>query len=685
MITSCTSILLLAICTTVLGYNSYLESSQQSSSASFHQFVSYLEFKQTELDEMTYKDFLGHNTQAVKVSAEGIETDPEKVFKALQEAGSQNMQGNIIQITQTAQAQGDQQLFAQATQGQGIFGASSQPPSGSQFSDSGLQANTAQATVSKSSPETQESSQEVPKADQVPDKSSESSIPLSQSSISPEVGYDISTHCSLGCKWSSIGNGICDQSCMTEECSKDYGDCAVSITYNITEECGKGCDWSKLGDGNCDEDCKVDSCHFDYGDCEDVGNISEECGDGCDWNKLGDGLCDRECMLAACHFDYGDCQSEEEDLEEFCDEGCSWSMLGDGNCDIGCMKEKCEFDYGDCKEDSSVQESVAEETQDEGTIATTSETEKTISQKGTEITEVVANATASSGSTIGLVTATPQVIPNITEEPTNISEESVNCTEIAPTTTEESSNATEIAAMNEPELSTNTSEIAPSITNNTEIAQTDSEVYTNATQVSESTSPPSISEEFHNEPVISNGEAMSTTQAASNATASATTLIRDAKSDTALNSSASSEAISNAEVSAYSTELDVSNAVIPDYSPEVEARVSSEAMSDTLLLSGTGEAAASANTEASNTYNAELMSPPELKLEDTSAADANLSSEISSDISEKLDLSKYCAEGCEWSQLKDSNCDIACQVEDCYNDYDDCDSITPGIHITSSL
>ena len=40
-----------------------------------------------------------------------------------------------------------------------------------------------------------------------------------------ESAADQAVFCAPGCKWVSLGNGVCDQPCRVAACSFDYTDC----------------------------------------------------------------------------------------------------------------------------------------------------------------------------------------------------------------------------------------------------------------------------------------------------------------------------------------------------------------------------------------------------------------------------------------------------------------------------
>ena len=98
--------------------------------------------------------------------------------------------------------------------------------------------------------------------------------------------------CAPGCPKEWIGDGECDDECLTEACEKDDGDC----------ECAPGCLYDQIGDGVCDEDCLTEECWEDDGDCE--------CAPGCLDAWIGDGICDEDCLTDDCYYDEGDCDND---------------------------------------------------------------------------------------------------------------------------------------------------------------------------------------------------------------------------------------------------------------------------------------------------------------------------------------------------------------------------------------
>ncbi|CAG9312596.1 unnamed protein product [Blepharisma stoltei] len=118
-----------------------------------------------------------------------------------------------------------------------------------------------------------------------------------------------------GCSPEKLGNGICDDSCNTENCGFDWGDCT----------CAPGCLDSMLGDGNCDEACNNWDCDLDNHDCG-------LCADGCFPIMLGNGACNPECNNEGCLYDYKDCQ---------CAENCLWTDYG--SCKPECMVASCNY------------------------------------------------------------------------------------------------------------------------------------------------------------------------------------------------------------------------------------------------------------------------------------------------------------------------------------------------------
>ncbi|CAG9331588.1 unnamed protein product [Blepharisma stoltei] len=119
-----------------------------------------------------------------------------------------------------------------------------------------------------------------------------------------------------GCDPENLGNGICDDSCNTQNCGFDWGDCT----------CAPGCLNNMLGNGNCDEACNNWECDLDNHDCG-------ACAEGCFPIMLGNGLCEPECNNEDCLYDYKDCQ---------CANGCSIEDYG--KCKPECMVANCNYD-----------------------------------------------------------------------------------------------------------------------------------------------------------------------------------------------------------------------------------------------------------------------------------------------------------------------------------------------------
>jgi hypothetical protein len=136
--------------------------------------------------------------------------------------------------------------------------------------------------------------------------------------------FDPSTHCSTGCKWSEIGNGMCNTNCKNEACSNDGTDCSDMVEPTIPEgtgttgtsaefdpatHCAAGCRWSDTGNSVCNPACQVSSaCSFDFNDCDDVTTgggsaTTGQCAPDCEDSMLGNGLCNEACNVEACNLD----------------------------------------------------------------------------------------------------------------------------------------------------------------------------------------------------------------------------------------------------------------------------------------------------------------------------------------------------------------------------------------------
>lgn len=131
--------------------------------------------------------------------------------------------------------------------------------------------------------------------------------------------------CDPGCTYDMVGNGICNEDCLTRNCNFDDSDC-------VYLQIAKNCYLSQLSDGICDDDCNNDEAFWDGWDCS--------CSPGCTDEKLGNAKCDSDCNNKECNFDSQMC------LE--CATGCKIEKLGDGNCDYECLTIECYFDLGDC-------------------------------------------------------------------------------------------------------------------------------------------------------------------------------------------------------------------------------------------------------------------------------------------------------------------------------------------------
>ena len=129
------------------------------------------------------------------------------------------------------------------------------------------------------------------------------------------------------CAEDLLGNGVCNQACLTEACLDDLGDCAG---------CNTECQLTSVGNGICDKQCnKLGLCDKDGGDCEVrtcnwIDGESYTGGGKCLRSLIGNGECDNQCDSLECDFDGGDCPPNE------CAPGCSFDMVGNGMCDDAC-------------------------------------------------------------------------------------------------------------------------------------------------------------------------------------------------------------------------------------------------------------------------------------------------------------------------------------------------------------
>lgn len=145
------------------------------------------------------------------------------------------------------------------------------------------------------------------------------------SQCSNSIYCDHTQYCDPECSFDMVGDGSCDEVCLTRNCQFDNKDCKNS-------EIVENCYLVQIGDGVCDQDCNTDEAFWDGWDCA--------CAPGCYSELLGNGLCDEECNNEKCNFDGQLC------LE--CGDGCLMESVGDGVCDMQCLNSKCYFDLGDC-------------------------------------------------------------------------------------------------------------------------------------------------------------------------------------------------------------------------------------------------------------------------------------------------------------------------------------------------
>jgi hypothetical protein len=127
----------------------------------------------------------------------------------------------------------------------------------------------------------------------------------------PTSVLDPRVYCSVGCRWSTVGNGICDPECQVQSCCYDIHDCPISDPLpdsnpgsDLSEYCAEGCRVSWIGDGECDFECLVDSCSYDLNDCPEYFlNPIIYCAVGCGWSSVGDGQCNPEYLVQECTLD----------------------------------------------------------------------------------------------------------------------------------------------------------------------------------------------------------------------------------------------------------------------------------------------------------------------------------------------------------------------------------------------
>ena len=67
--------------------------------------------------------------------------------------------------------------------------------------------------------------------------------------------------CNSGCFEDMLGDGVCQEACLTARCENDRGDCESQV-------CSTGCFPYMVGDGKCQESCHVETCEWDRADCD---------------------------------------------------------------------------------------------------------------------------------------------------------------------------------------------------------------------------------------------------------------------------------------------------------------------------------------------------------------------------------------------------------------------------------
>lgn len=141
-----------------------------------------------------------------------------------------------------------------------------------------------------------------------------------------------------GCLVSEVGDGKCQEKCLDcSDAERERTDCEEQAAGDCK------CPIDRWGDGRCDQSCNTEVCQFDLGDCAG-------CSAACPLSWKGDGVCDPECNTAgACDFDGGDCETvscnQKTDRTVL---PCKRSFIGDGRCDLVCNVTACDFDKGDC-------------------------------------------------------------------------------------------------------------------------------------------------------------------------------------------------------------------------------------------------------------------------------------------------------------------------------------------------
>jgi len=145
---------------------------------------------------------------------------------------------------------------------------------------------------------------------------------------------NLSPQCAPGCSVEQLGNGACEEACLTPACRYDFDDCKIA-------QCSPGCSWGDVGNGLCDTACVNEACLSDMGDCLNL----EPC--KCNQDFIGDQFCDESCFNAECRWDGGDC---------FCAVDCATPLLYNEECDTGCNTLACNYDWGvcDCSEGCNI-------------------------------------------------------------------------------------------------------------------------------------------------------------------------------------------------------------------------------------------------------------------------------------------------------------------------------------------
>ena len=121
--------------------------------------------------------------------------------------------------------------------------------------------------------------------------------------LSPPTGTDINTMGFLQAESDFLGFFTCFSS-EEIECIQESGRKLFAKSDSTTPWCNP----TSIGDGVCDESCNFPKCNMDGGDCPGTNaQLSNVCADKCVCSLLGDDTCDADCNNAACGFDAGDC------------------------------------------------------------------------------------------------------------------------------------------------------------------------------------------------------------------------------------------------------------------------------------------------------------------------------------------------------------------------------------------